>query len=134
MLQSMEVSKSRTQLSDRTKSLSCVSFFCNLINCSPARLLWLRDFSGKNTGMVAISFSRRSFRPRDPSYVSCLAGGIFTTEPPGKPTISKITDKKDKLIGSSTHVNWLYSRVFESQNYQTHKFSQKQTFLTWILL
>jgi len=34
---------------------------------------------------VAISFSRRSFQPKDQTPVSCLAGGFFTTEPPGKP-------------------------------------------------
>ena len=33
---------------------------------------------------VAISFSRGSFQPRDQTCVSCLAGGFFTTEPPGK--------------------------------------------------
>ena len=37
---------------------------------------------------VAISFSRRSSSPRDwacASCVSCMAGRLFTTEPPGKP-------------------------------------------------
>ena len=34
---------------------------------------------------VAISFSRRSSQPRDGTCISCLAGGLFTTEPPGKP-------------------------------------------------
>ena len=26
-----------------------------------------------------------SSRPRDQTHISCLAGGFFTTEPPGKP-------------------------------------------------
>ena len=34
---------------------------------------------------VAIPFSRRSSRPRDQTWVSCIAGKFFTTEPPGKP-------------------------------------------------
>ena len=34
---------------------------------------------------VAISFSRRSSRPRDRTCISCLAGGPFPTEPPRKP-------------------------------------------------
>ena len=34
---------------------------------------------------VAISSSKRSFGSRDQTYVSCFAGGLFTTEPPGKP-------------------------------------------------
>ena len=34
---------------------------------------------------VAISFSRGSSWLRDWTHVSCIAGGFFTTEPPGKP-------------------------------------------------
>ena len=34
--------------------------------------------------LAAISFSRGSSQPRDQTRVSCLAGGFFTTEPPGK--------------------------------------------------
>ena len=33
---------------------------------------------------VVISFSRESSQPRDPTRVSCIVGGLFTTEPPGK--------------------------------------------------
>ena len=33
---------------------------------------------------VATSFSRESSWPRDWTRVSCIAGGFFTTEPPGK--------------------------------------------------
>ena len=33
---------------------------------------------------VAISSSRRSSQPRDRTCVSCIAGGIFAAEPPGK--------------------------------------------------
>ena len=35
---------------------------------------------------VAISFSRGSFWPRDWTHISCLAGRLFTTKPPGKPS------------------------------------------------
>ena len=35
---------------------------------------------------VATSFSRGSSGPTDPTYVSCLAGGFFTTDPSRKPT------------------------------------------------
>ena len=37
---------------------------------------------------VAMLSSRRSSWPRDQSHVSCIAGRIFTTEPPGKPIFS----------------------------------------------
>ena len=33
---------------------------------------------------VVISFSRGSSRPRDRTLVSCIAGGFFTAEAPGK--------------------------------------------------
>ena len=35
---------------------------------------------------VAISFPKGSSQLRDQTCVSCIAGGFFTTEPPGKPT------------------------------------------------
>ena len=34
---------------------------------------------------VAIPFSRGSSRPGDRTWISCLAGGFSTSEPPGKP-------------------------------------------------
>ena len=53
----------------------------------PARLLCPWDSPGKNTRVGChFSFSRGSFRPRDWTCISCLAGRFFTTEPPGKPT------------------------------------------------
>ena len=36
---------------------------------------------------VAISFFRGSSWPRNQTHVSCIAGGFFTAEPPGKPLI-----------------------------------------------
>ena len=45
---------------------------CNPMNCSP----W--NSPGKNTGVVAIPFSRASSRPRDQTWVSCIAGRFFT--------------------------------------------------------
>ena len=34
---------------------------------------------------VAVSFSRGSTQPRDRTYIACIAGGLFTTEPPEIP-------------------------------------------------
>ena len=45
-------------------------------------------FQARTLEWVAISYSRASSQPRDPtqvSSVSCIAGRFFTTEPPGKP-------------------------------------------------
>jgi len=47
---------------------------------------------------VAISFARGS-QPRDQTHVSCLAGGFFTTEPPGKPIyFSKILKSNQSVL------------------------------------
>ena len=60
---------------------------CDPVDCSPPD----SSVHGiSQTGIlewVAISSSRGSSRPRDwtcISHVSCVAGGFFTTEPPGK--------------------------------------------------
>ena len=42
-------------------------------------------FSRQELEWVAISFSRGSSPPRDQICISCIAGGFFTAEPPGKP-------------------------------------------------
>ena len=48
---------------------------------------------------VAISFSRVSFWPRDWTHISCLAGGFFTTEPPGKSQLL--------CLGETKTLTWL---------------------------
>ena len=68
-----------------TQSLSHAWLVCDPVNCSPpgssvhgllqAILEW-----------VAHSFSRGSSWPRGWTWVSCLAGGFLTTEPPGRLT------------------------------------------------
>ena len=42
---------------------------------------------------VAMLSSRASSQPRDQTYGSFIAGGFFTTEPPGKPLVSHIICK-----------------------------------------
>ena len=57
---------------------------CDPMNCSPPDSSVHGIFSAKILQWVAISYSRGSSRPRDRAHVSCLAGGFFTTVPPGK--------------------------------------------------
>jgi len=52
---------------------------------------------------VAISFSRGSFQPREATHVSCIAGGFFTTEPPGKLS-KKVRNMFLEICDSGTHV------------------------------
>ena len=57
----------------------------------PVSLLSPWDFPGENTRVVTISFSRGSSWPMDGTPSPTLAGGFFTTEPPGKPLTMCIT-------------------------------------------
>ena len=65
------------------------------------------DFPDKNTGI-----SRVSSQPRDQTCISCLAGGFFITEPPGKPMVlvddvNKETEKRKKAGGRE---GWIKGR------------------------
>ena len=66
---------------------SCCCFvesksFATPIDCSTPCSSVHGDFPGKNTGVVAIPFSRGSSQPRDQTRISCLTSGFFTTEAP----------------------------------------------------
>ena len=68
--------------------LSHVQLFCNPMDCNLPGFSVHGVFQTRILEQVAISFSRGSSRPRDwacVSWVSCMAGRCFTTEPPGKP-------------------------------------------------
>ena len=69
-------------------SLQLCLTLCDPMDCSP----WASSVHGilqaRILEWVAISYSRGPSQPRDPTQVSCvsrIAGGFFTTEPPGKP-------------------------------------------------
>ena len=57
----------------------------NPMDCSPpgSSVHWI--FQTRILEWVVISFFRGSSQPMDQTCVSCVAGGFFTTEPPGKP-------------------------------------------------
>ena len=59
--------------------------FCNPMDCSPPRSAVRGISQARILKWVASSFSSGSSWPRDQTRVSCIAGGFFTTEPPGKP-------------------------------------------------
>ena len=60
---------------------------------SQARILW----------WVAISFSRGSSQPRHPTHIFCLAAGLFTAEPPGKPRFLHVDPLIHTLFHTSNH-------------------------------
>ena len=65
---------------------------CNPMDCSLPGSSVHGILQARILEWVAIS-SRGSSRPRDQTYISCLAGGFFTTEPPQEvPTDSYESD------------------------------------------
>ena len=64
------------------------------MDCSPPCSCVHGILQARKLEWVAISFSRGSSPPRDQTHISCLAGGVFTTEPPGKPMPSGLVGQK----------------------------------------
>ena len=58
---------------------------CDPMYCSPLSFSVHGILQARILEWVAISSSRGSSWPKDQTWVSCLAGGFFTPEPPGKP-------------------------------------------------
>ena len=75
---------------------SCPSL-CYPMHCSPPGSSVHGISQARILEWVAISFSRGSSQLRDQTWVSCLGGGFFTTEPPGKPACHRINPKDLKL-------------------------------------
>ena len=64
--------------------LSCVQLFCNPMDYSLPGSSVHGISQARVLTWVAISFSRGSPQLNDRTHVSCLAGGFFITEPPGR--------------------------------------------------
>ena len=58
---------------------------CNPMDCRPPGSSICGIFQAGILECVAISFSRGSSQCRDQTCISYLAGGFFSSEPPGKP-------------------------------------------------
>ena len=59
---------------------------CNPMDCSPPDSSVHGILQARRLEWAAISFSKCSSWLRDRTWVSCIAGGFFTTESPGKPS------------------------------------------------
>ena len=63
---------------------SCPAFYSSMDYSPPGS--FVHEISqARILEWITISFSRRFSQPRDQIHISCLAGGFFSTEPPGKP-------------------------------------------------
>ena len=51
---------------------------CDPMDCSPPGCSTRGILQARILEWIAISFSRGSFRPRDQTWVSCIAGRFFT--------------------------------------------------------
>ena len=60
---------------------------CNPMGCSPPGSSVHGIIQARILEWVAISSSRRSFRPRDGTQVSCMQADSVPSEPPGKPHV-----------------------------------------------
>ena len=91
---------------------SCVSaWFQNLSVASNSVTLWtvahraplsMGFLKARILEWVAMTSSRRSSQPRDRTWVSCIAGTFFTTEPPGK------SFALNRIHIIWTHLNWSF--------------------------
>ena len=67
---------------------------CDPMDCSPPGSSVHGIFQARILEWVAISSCSESFQPKDRTHiscVSCIAGGLFTTEAPEKPSFHMIT-------------------------------------------
>ena len=79
------------------KSLQLGLTLCNPMDCSPSSASVHGISQARILEWVAIPFSMGSSRPRDRTFISCIAGRLFTIWPPGSPyttivQISKLGD------------------------------------------
>ena len=78
---------------------------CNPMNCIPSGSSVHGISQARILKLVAISFSRGSFRPRDWTQVSCIAADSLPAEPKGNPKNTEM-GSLSLLQGSSRPRNW----------------------------
>ena len=78
---------------------------CNPMDCSLSGSSVHGTFQARILEWVAISFSRGSSKLRDPTRSPALAGGFFTTDPPGNPVRGNrhVNNKVGWWCASDTH-------------------------------
>ena len=100
---------------------------CNTMDWSPPGSSLLGILQARILEWVTISFFKGSSRPRDQTWVSCIADRYFTAEPPGKPcqSVSSVAQSSPTLCDptdcstpslpihhqlpefTQTHVHWV---------------------------
>ena len=86
-------------------------------------------FQARILEWVAISYSRGSSWPRDRTWVSCLVGRLFSTEPPGKLPKINIKRKNSKAkVFKGKSVMPLTCKYRSQQQHQEHRGKKEQPF------
>ena len=96
------------------KSLQLCPILCDPIDCSLPGFSVHGILQARILEWEAILFSRGSSRPRDQTWVSCIAGRFFTAEPPGKPPniLKWYAETNGVLRSSGQDSNILVSNAF----------------------
>ena len=102
--------------------LFCDPMDCNLPGSSVHGILQARILE-----WVAMSFSRGSSQPRDWIHVFYIAGGFFTTEPPGKPKrVLELTNHR-----TTTSILYILSKKIKHFHTNTLKVIYSFLFVHW---
>ena len=75
--------------------------FCDPMDYSPPGSSIHGIFQVRIVEVVSISFFRGSFWPMNRTSVSCFSGGVFTTEPSGKPKCKYICTLSHSVVSDS---------------------------------
>ena len=89
---------------------------CDLMDCSLPGSSVHGILYGRILEWVAVHFSRRSSELRDQTCISCIAGGFFTTEPPGKPSNILPSHNWSNKVTKLVFFGWLITFIPVFQN------------------
>ena len=85
---------------------------------------------------VAMPFSRGSYQPRDQTQVSCIAGGLFTSEPPKKPKHTEdttlVADREEELKSLLMRVKEKSEKACFKLNIQKTKIMASGPITSWL--
>ena len=85
---------------------------------------------------VAMPFSRGSYQPRDQTQVSCIAGGLFTSEPPKKPKHTEdtilVADREEELKSLLLRVKEKSEKACFKLNIQKTKIMASGPITSWL--
>jgi len=104
---------------------------CDPMDCSPPGSSIHGISQARILEWGATAFSRGSSQSRDRTHISCIAGGFFTTEPPGKSEFTAAGEVNPKTCLLSKNLSCL--RIYSARCHLCKK-SQMILYILWIHL